>query len=288
VKIVFAEIVNGVDYKYALDPDALQTISSRGLKIFQETADRAEFTYENDYNHPDPPAAPEFEVSYYEGEENIVANEITWNDDKEDLPDPDNGTADLAGYRIYRSDYLPIGPWQNIADIKTGEQNYYDQMNDEYKFVDTSVTAGSRYYYSLTAYDTGKTSWSVDPSVEVDPLESSIFANRMVQPFVATVKPVNNLNEVLVVPNPFVIDEGYTLPGEGDNIQFVNIPNPCTIRIYTIRGDLVKTIEVQQGDGAIAEWDQVTDFGQFVESGIYIYHIDSQVGTKIGKFAIVR
>jgi hypothetical protein len=110
----------------------------------------------------------------------------------------------------------------------------------------------------------------------------------MVQPFVATVKPVNNLNEVLVVPNPFVIDEGYTLPGEGDNIQFVNIPNPCTIRIYTIRGDLVKTIEVQQGDGAIAEWDQVTDFGQFVESGIYIYHIDSQVGTKIGKFAIVR
>ncbi len=68
----------------------------------------------------------------------------------------------------------------------------------------------------------------------------------------------------------------------------MNIPNPCIIRIYTIRGDLVKTIYVNEGDGAIVSWDQVTDYGQFVESGIYIYHAESKGSTKIGKFAIVR
>jgi hypothetical protein len=96
------------------------------------------------------------------------------------------------------------------------------------------------------------------------------------------------LNEVLVVPNPFVIGEGFSLPGERDNLRFVNLPNPCTIRIYTVRGDLVKTINVPDGAGAIISWDQVTDYGQFVESGIYIFHLEYSGGTKLGKFAIIR
>jgi hypothetical protein len=170
-------------------------------------------------------------------------------------------------------------------------------QTSEYTFLDTTVTIGAQYYYAVTAFDTGRTSWNINPSARfretgnsnaVPPLESSIFANRMTNSFTATVAPVENLDEVLVVPNPFVIGEGFSLPGEDDNIQFVNIPNPCTIRIYTVRGDLVKTINVESGQGAIAEWDQVTDFGQFVVSGIYIYHIESDFGTKIGKLAIVR
>ena len=79
-----------------------------------------------------------------------------------------------------------------------------------------------------------------------------------------------------------------SVPGSGDNLQFVNIPNPCTIRIYTVRGDLVKTINVGNDVGAIVPWDQVTEYGQFVKSGIYIYHLESSAGTKTGKFAIIR
>ena len=119
-------------------------------------------------------------------------------------------------------------------------------------------------------------------------MESSIFANRLDEPFIATLPPKQNLDEILVVPNPFVIGEGFSRPGEQDRIQFVNIPNPCTIRIYTVRGDLVRTLEVGSGDGAIVSWDQVTDYGQFVESGVYIYHVEFNGNTKIGKFAIVR
>jgi hypothetical protein len=91
-----------------------------------------------------------------------------------------------------------------------------------------------------------------------------------------------------VVPNPFVIGEGRSQPGEADRIQFINIPNPCTIRIYTVRGDHVATINVPEGQGAIASWDQVSDYSQYVESGVYIYHVESQAGSKTGKFAIIR
>jgi hypothetical protein len=91
-----------------------------------------------------------------------------------------------------------------------------------------------------------------------------------------------------VVPNPYVIGSGFSQPQEGDKIEFVNIPNPCTIRIYTVRGELVKTIRAGDGVGAIVSWNLVTDYGQYVKSGIYVYHLESPLGNKIGKLAIVR
>ncbi len=291
-----AEIVDGADYKYALDPNAASVIRSEGNKIFNRTADEAKFTYENNNNHPDPPAAPSFKVDFYGGSKQLVANEITWNDEAENISDPDDGVSDLVGYKVYKSSYLPIGPWDSVGTVIKGDPKYYDAATGNYALVDSNVQVGASYYYALTAYDSGRTVWNINPSAKfpetnssrVPPLETSIYANKKVNPFVATLPPTNNLDNIVVVPNPFVIGQGRSQPGSTDRIQFINIPNPCTIRIYTVRGDLVKTINVEPGSGAIASWDQVTDYGQFVESGVYIYHIESGVGTKIGKLAIVR
>lgn len=295
IVIVVAEIVNGMSYADALNPNLTQTtIFQRSNSAFNASVNRAKFTYDNNFNHPDPPAAPKFKVDYYKGEVQTVANTIQWGNETESLPDPDDGTLDLYGYKLYRSDFLPIGPWENIATIIKGDPNYF--INGKYLFIDSTVEIGRAYYYALTAFDTGKANWPINPSAifpetnsnRVPPMESSIFANRMNFPFLATLPSTKQVNDVLVVPNPFVIREGVSRPGEADQIQFVNIPNPCTIRIYTIRGDLVKTISVDETVGGIVTWNQVTDFGQFVESGIYIFHVDSPFGSKIGKLAIVR
>ncbi|MEP0862193.1 MAG: hypothetical protein HRF52_12230 [Ignavibacterium sp.] len=274
IRIVIAEIVDGVDYKQAIDPlnNPVNIINRDTRNAFFASADRAQQTYDNGFNHNDPPAAPEFIVDYNR-ESQSVANIIKWNNDKEAIPDPDNGNFDLVGYIIYRSDFLPIGPWIAIDTVTKGDINYLE--GNTYTYVDSLVTIGQRYYYALTSFDT-------------QGLETSIFANRLQIPFTATLPPKDNLEDILVVPNPFVIGEGFSQPGEQDKIQFVNLPNPCTIRIFTVRGDLVKTIDVKEGDGAIVSWDQVTDFGQFVESGVYIFHAEFNGGTKIGKFAIVR
>jgi hypothetical protein len=306
IVIAYCEVVNGVDYKTALNVSIpFNLINSASQKLFKTTIERAQFTYDQfrlgkGLEHPDPPPAPEFKVEYSKNG-NTVANNIQWGKEAESLIDKDYGFNKIIGYKVYRSGFLPIGPWDSIAVIIKGDLNFYRTDISKYVFIDTSVEIGKSYYYAITAFDTGQANWPINTSAifpetgsnKVPPMESSIYASSNnairngITPFLSTLTPKTNLAEVLVVPNPFVIREGYSSPNETDQIQFVNIPNPCTIRIYTVRGDLVKTIKVENEGGIIA-WDQITDFGQFVESGIYIFHLDSPFGKKIGKFAIVR
>jgi hypothetical protein len=287
IRIVYAELVNGVDYSQAIDPaDNPPNIISRDTRDkFYATADRSLLTFNNNFNHPDPPVAPEFTVDFNR-ESDELATVISWGKEAELIPDPDDGSYDLAGYIIYRSAFLPIGPWIPIDTILAGDVNYL--KNEKYVYSDLSVTIGQSYYYALTSFDTGKPSWTgVQTINNIPPLETSIFANRLSLPFITTLPAKNNLNDVLVVPNPYVANVN-DINAINEGIQFVNIPNPCTIRIYSMRADLVKTIDVNEGTGAIASWDLVTDYGQIAKSGIYLYHIDYKDGNKIGKFAVVK
>ena len=72
-----------------------------------------------------------------------------------------------------------------------------------------------------------------------------------------------------------------------NKINFFNIPGQCTLRIYTVAGDLVKTIEHSDGTSEQA-WYQLNDNNQLVFTGVYIFHVESKFGSKIGKFVIIR
>ena len=288
IRVVLAEAVDGIDYSRAIDPknNTASVVAQDSRKLFNATVTRAQFTFDNLYSHPNPPAAPRFSVDYNRGSRK-VANVIGWTDEAENIPDAYDGSKNLAGYIVYRSGYLPIGAWTVVDTVRKSDARYY--AAGRYTYIDSAISIGKGCYYALTAFNTTRATWTgVQTLTNVAPMETSIFANRTATPFVATLPPTQTVNEVLVVPNPFVIGTGFAQPGSGDKIQFVNIPNPCTIRIYTVRGDLVKTITVGSDVGSIVSWDQVTDFGQFVKSGIYVYHLESSVGTKTGKLAIVR
>ena len=74
------------------------------------------------------------------------------------------------------------------------------------------------------------------------------------------------------------------------SIHFTHLPNNCTIRIFTINGELVKQIEHESNlyDGT-AEWDLLTLDNLSISYGVYIYHIDAPgIGVKVGKFAIIK
>ena len=302
ITIAYAEAIGGASYDDAtrLTLADASLIAQRGLAGLTTSAQRAQFAYAHRYDIPDPPQAPPFSVALYANpaDRTQLGNVVTWastNDAARDADYTGAEAADLAGYRLYRSSYLPIGPWSLVVDVPKGDAAFLS--GGTYTVVDTTARFGNAYYYALTAYDTGHATWPVDPAARftetgntnrVPVLESSLFANRTPDPFAVTIPKADGLDEVLVVPNPFVQASGTSTPGLEDQIQFVNIPSPATIRIYTMRGTLVRTIEHREESG-IARWNQQTDGELFVESGVYLYTVTAADGrTTTGKLAIVR
>ena len=103
----------------------------------------------------------------------------------------------------------------------------------------------------------------------------------------------NELDNIRVVPNPYVITteaELYTGESTWDRreIRFTNLPPNCTIKIYTVMGDHVKTIEHNSITYGEARWDLLTKENLEVSYGIYLYIVETDSGEQhIGKFAIV-
>ncbi|MBI5472516.1 MAG: hypothetical protein HY961_09245 [Ignavibacteriae bacterium] len=128
------------------------------------------------------------------------------------------------------------------------------------------------------------------------------FSSRDVYEFTTTAHQVDKklaagqLDRIKVVPNPYVAaaswEERNPFPtGRGPrSIHFTHLPQDCTIRIYTITGELVATVEHHSAmlDGT-AEWNVLTRDELQVAYGVYIYHVDAPgVGEKVGKFAIIK
>ena len=97
----------------------------------------------------------------------------------------------------------------------------------------------------------------------------------------------NELSKVKVVPNPYIAHAAWETTEGVRKIQFTHLPDVCTIRIYTLAGDLVKTIEHNNGTGT-EEWDMLTVNQQGIVTGVYFYHVQSRYGEKMGKFAVLK
>jgi hypothetical protein len=104
----------------------------------------------------------------------------------------------------------------------------------------------------------------------------------------------DKLGDIFVVPNPYVMFGEGELPDpiatrRGERrIEFRNLPKKCTIRIYTLNGELVRTIE-KDDLNSYATWNLLTYEGQSIAYGIYIYHVDAPgIGSKIGRFAVIK
>ncbi|MGH7595165.1 MAG: hypothetical protein ACREOI_02385 [bacterium] len=104
------------------------------------------------------------------------------------------------------------------------------------------------------------------------------------------VETAQEMDKIRVVPNPFVVTSGFDTRADRHEIQFTRLPEKCSIKIFTLAGELVKQIEYNRnGEGLnFARWDLKTEFGSEVAYGVYLYHIDSPIGTKMGKIAVLR
>jgi hypothetical protein len=147
----------------------------------------------------------------------------------------------------------------------------------------------------VTTFDVG------DPQTGLSPLEASRLVNAtLVYPVDEPEAVKKEGLKVGVYPNPYRIDGNYYPEyekGDGNldkRLNFINLPPKCTIRIYTLDGDLVKILEHDKQEGDLDAtchyWDLVSRNTQAVVSGIYLFCVEDKKSgeTQVGKFVIIK
>ena len=133
------------------------------------------------------------------------------------------------------------------------------------------------------------------PFVSTDQMEITTEAPKVDNKLAA-----DALGNIRAVPNPYVAANPQEPPlpptitsGRGDRIiSFIHLPKNSVIYIFTVRGELVRKLEmpVSQNidDGSII-WDLRTKSNLEVAYGVYFYLVDAPgVGQKYGKLAIIK
>ena len=98
-----------------------------------------------------------------------------------------------------------------------------------------------------------------------------------------------------VVPNPYLgmasfEQAPYAQTGRGDRrIEFRALPVNSTVRIYTLTGELVKTLHHDGGFQDYIAWNMRSKDNLEVAPGLYIFHVETPGSDDyIGKFAIIK
>ncbi|KPK98733.1 MAG: hypothetical protein AMJ90_09860, partial [candidate division Zixibacteria bacterium SM23_73_2] len=114
-----------------------------------------------------------------------------------------------------------------------------------------------------------------------------VFAFKTNKPYIST--DLVNLDDIRVVPNPYIVRNNWEPSRDYSRLAFTRLPDKCTIRIYTMAGDLIRTLrhDSAEFDGN-ENWDLMNKNNQKIAAGIYIYHVESDYGEIIGKFAVIR
>ncbi|HOD67323.1 MAG TPA: hypothetical protein PK186_05875 [candidate division Zixibacteria bacterium] len=120
----------------------------------------------------------------------------------------------------------------------------------EYEFEIEGLLPSVPYWLNVTAFDFGS------PAMGVEPLESPRDSGLVKAfPLHEWEAPISGSDRIYVFPNPYRTDAGYRDQGfEGRNqndrwdervraIWFANLPPICTIHIFTLDGDRVRTLD---------------------------------------------
>jgi hypothetical protein len=97
------------------------------------------------------------------------------------------------------------------------------------------------------------------------------------------------LDNINVVPNPYYAYSNYEANKVDNRIKIINLPEECTISIYSINGVLIR--QFQKADPlTYLDWDLKNYINIPISSGVYIIHVDVPgAGEKILKwFGVMR
>ncbi len=266
--------------------------------------------YDDPYFLPEDYTCDEDAVGWEPGDGNIYCfGPVDWNQSIEGWQDgaivtertgirkfyADSIKAGLITSEIDIDDTLTSPNWFRDLDPTTGDSIYYHKYF-EYEFTIDDVLPSVPWYFSVTTFDFG------DFTNNLESMESSPLAN------VVEIWAMNDASVVeqegikpQVYPNPYVGDGRYWDAGYEDprrsgfvdherRIHFINLPHKCTIKIFTLSGDLVKELEhpgPESDTDSRVQWNMRSRNNELVASGIYIYSVESNYGNSVGKIVII-
>ncbi len=212
---------------------------------------------------------------------------------------PPAGGPSRTGWALYRTskweDFMYVNGCTEDLSIECGYELIASLDAGASSYDDTGLNRGTDYYYYLQAI--GQAQPDDPDGISGTP---GGYPLRSAQSLTQTYQPVNlkrppygssgTVADARVVPNPVNLgsDESIRFAQE-DRVAFFNIPGDCTIKIYTELGELVHTIEHNDGSGDEL-WNLTTKSRQLLVSGIYIAVItDNANGEEsVLKFTVIR
>jgi len=238
------------------------------------TFEAAVANYKSNYGIPVPPRPPQV----FNVKSRAARVELTW-ETYSGEPDPQN-------WVIFRAKSSTDSVFSKVATLPGTARLYEDE----------TAVRGIDYYYYLQAVGGEVTDNTVyNPHTGTPGMQYTLRSNRYYTQTYAPASlkrsPGTALSEIRIVPNPFNLasERNIRWPDRQDKLGFLNVPGECTIKIYTESGELVQTINHDDGSGD-EYWLLNTVSNQVVVSGIYFAVIkDSNSGDQIIRhFIIIR
>ncbi len=170
----------------------------------------------------------------------------------------------------------------------------------EYEYIIDNLLPTVPYFVAVTVLDFGYAGGRGNmPPDETNPLNN--ITECYAQTSSETVEEENL--DAYVYPNPYRVDANYEdggfenrkgniIPDRARLIHFGNLPRVCKIRVYSLDGDHIGTIDHNFPEGGPESmhdwWNLVSRSGLAVESGLYYWVVESTTRTQIGKLVILK
>ena len=220
------------------------------------------------------------------------------------LANEDNATTPIR--KVYSVDEVPWPPrWIEPDSVPADSIDFYlTEDSSFFKYYEYEITVENLlptvcYWFNVTAFDYGS------PSSGLAALETSpTLLPAVTYPLASWEKIQEQDLKVFVYPNPYRSDADYRARGfeargaldrardRTRQVNFANLPPTCTIRIFSLDGDLIREIhhEFDPSDPLANHdtWNLITRNTQLVVSGLYYWAVEDDEGnTQVGKLAII-
>jgi hypothetical protein len=209
-------------------------------------------------------------------------------------------TISLRSSKPYRP-YTPSEDFfTSIQEIEAGETYYVKRgevvvnqqsilVNGDTVIDDTEIFRGE----TFTALENGAIGGSADLQL-VKTINRGLplynFNTNDVAPTMSRDIGVEALDQIKAVPNPYYAYSEYEQTRLQYLVKIINLPQTCTINIFTVNGTLVRTFRKDDASVTSVDWDLKNQDNITIASGLYIIHVEVPgLGEKVIKwFGVLR